>query len=216
MATPIITTQGVQPAPSSTPVNTSAVNPSPTNPSPTNMDEGIRYSFFLNDGTKGAGDYPKLYATLIASAQTKIVVWDGYIHQPDMELIKNISHPVSLILLTSCSSQNWSQKRDALLNELKQQVPVGLKPDVSVQIGYIDRSVHGQDKWNCHDRFLIIDDTEYYLIGSSMAHHRELHSSTGILHIEHSDDKDVIQKAFDKVYDEAMTKGWISSYQNLN
>ena len=180
----------------------------------TNMEHGNRYFIFINDGTKTEG--PELYGNLIASAQKKIIVWDPYLYHLDMELMKHIRYPISLIILTSGSAQKWNQKRDSLINELKRHVSSSLKSDVSVQIGYIDTDTHGTSKWNCHDRFLMIDDSEYFLIGSSMAHHRSLLSSTGILHVEHSEDKELINKAFYKVYNEAMSKRWISYYENLN
>ena len=188
---------------------TSALAPDPN----TNMVHGERYSFFLNDGTKVDG--PKLYERLIASAQSKIVIWDPFVNTDDMNLLFNISQDTALIIITSCSSQRWEDRRNNLHNSLKAHISEEKKASVTVSLGYIDTDIHGSHKWNCHDRFLIIDDSEYYLIGSSMAHHRSLLSSTGIMHVEHESDKTVIQEAFNKVYNEVMSKGWISTYPNL-
>lgn len=179
----------------------------------TNMEHGERYSFFLNDGTKSDG--PKLYEQLIKSARSKIVIWDPYVNTDDIQLLSEISPNTAIVIITSSSAQKWGTQEANLYNSLRSLINSAARSSVTLSLGYINKDVYGKEKWNCHDRFLIIDDSEYYLIGSSMAHHRSVLSSTGIMHVEHTADKEVIQEAFNKVYDEANRKGWITNYRNL-
>lgn len=188
-------------------------SPAPVSPHSVNMEHGQRYWHFLNDGTKIEG--PKLYGRLVSNAQDKIVIWDPYVFKEDISLLQNITSATELIIMTSCSAGKWTERKDIIYNELKIQVPSAVKSNLMVSLGYINTDVHGREKWQSHDRYLFIDDSEYFLIGSSMAHHRSLQSSTGILHLEHQSDCILVQDAFNKVYNKAISKGWITTYSNL-
>lgn len=158
---------------------------------------------------------PDLYQDYIKSARRKIEIWDPYIHGDDMTLFSYLTNPVAISFLTDKSSRHFTTMRDDIINKLKLMVPTHLKANVSVNIAYIDTDIHGR-KWTCHDRFLIIDDTDFYLVGSSLAYQYTSQKSTGIFKLADSADMGVIRDAFDKTYNQAVSDGHVFTQANLS
>lgn len=178
-----------------------------------NMEHGLQYSFYLHDSDSKAA--PSLYSELVSQAQVKISIWDPYIHNVDMEVFNNISTAVDIEILTMCDAPRWQTKYQNCLAALKSHVPNYLLHSVSFRIAYIGKDINFHEVWHFHDRFLMIDDADFYLIGSSVEYHHTPHASTGIYHIEHEADKIVIRNAYDKTFNKAVANGTLIFIPNL-
>lgn len=114
-----------------------------------------------------------------------------------MELFRNLDRSVDIEILNICDARNWTTKVQNCVDALKRNVQSHLKQDITFYFAYIGKDIHPDGVWQFHDRFLIIDDQEFYLIGSSMSYHRISDCSTGIYHVEHDEDKRVIKDAYE-------------------
>lgn len=174
------------------------------------------YSFYLRDcNTKPA---PTMYGNLISGATSKIIIWDPYIHHQDISVFSQLTCAVDIVLLTLMGAQKWSNWQTGIINEFRQMVPTAFLDETSLTLAYIDKAQHGDDlngKWQFHDRFLIIDDMDYYLVGSSIAHHLSAKQSTGIMKLEHDVDKALIYDVFSKTFDQAVFDNCLITLPNL-
>ena len=185
VSTPLVTT-----AP------TTASTSSPASPAD-GMEHGVYYAHYLRDSsTKPA---PTYYKALLEGATRKVIIWDSYFHQPDTEIFSWLKNPVDVTVLSSKSAMHTRYLQD-LVDNTRLQLPTALSGRCVFTFGYINTDRYGLDLWRTHDRYLIIDDLDYYLIGGSIAQHREAHQSTGIYQVTEQRDKDVIQDAFDKTF----------------
>lgn len=182
-------------------------------PSSHNMEHGQQYSFYLHDS--GSKPAPSLYSELISQAQAKVSIWDPYIHDADMEVFNNIATAIEIEILTMCEARNWQIKKQNCLTALKSHISDNLLQGVRFRFAYIGTDINPAGIWHFHDRFLMIDDEDFYLIGSSVEYHHSPHSSTGIYHIEHEADKMVIREAYDKTFNKAVADGTLIFIPNL-
>lgn len=195
------------------------LNPAPVNaplpPVEDYMEKGAAYSLYLKDSDDKPA--PAMYGNLIASATSKVIIWDPYVHGDDMSVFSNLSHNVDISILMLCSAQNWGTRNADIINKLKQYIAPEFKASTSLRLAFIDKDRHGaglNGSWQFHDRFLIIDD-EIFLIGASMAHHRSPQQTTGIMRIEHEEDKIMIHDAFNQTYNTAAEEHCKSFFSNL-
>lgn len=179
---------------------------------------GLNYFFFLrNDPSLPMPDW---YQKIIETAQSKIEIWDPYIHYTDHKIFASLRNPVEIAILTLSSSQKWNNQLSNYITALKQNVPDQFRANISGKIAFIDKDRHGDDeingKWQFHDRFLIIDDADFYIIGASIAHHLSPKQSTGIMTVEHAEDKEIIRKAFDETLDQTHRDSSYYSFTDLS
>lgn len=182
------------------------------------MDHGLYYSFYLRRQNVNGNIAPGLYGNIIASATHKIEIWDPYVHESDMAIFANLTYPVDITILTLFSYQQRANRLTPLENSIWQNVPTEFLADTSFRMAYIDKSRHGSNEsgeWQFHDRFLIIDEEEFYIIVSSISHHLTANQSTGIMQIEHDEDKSIIRDAFDETYNRAERDNCVVCLQNL-
>ena len=184
-------------------------NPAAGSPPSDNMRHGQNYSFYLRK--QGITVPPLMYANLIASATSRIIIWDPYIHDADMQIFSNLNHAVDITLLTHGSSQSWPPKISNIVTRIKQSVPDEFKENTSLSALYINKD----NSWLFHDRFLIIDDSDFYIIGSSVGYHITATQSTGIMEISSDLDKTIIWDAYNETYNQAVSDGCQYNLQNL-
>lgn len=181
------------------------ITPTTTGQPNDRMEHGGNYAFY--DYSDHQTDEPLMYANLLASATSKIEIWDPYFNDSadEYQLFLNIQHSVELILLTHGTPQN--SKMQKVVQHLKNHIQSG----ISVQIKlYYTNDDASNGKYNLHDRFLIIDDYRYFLVGGSWGYHSPMQpqpttgkqvkrGSTGIYEIVNDDDaKQLIRQKFDK------------------
>lgn len=191
-------------------------NPAVGSPPSDNMRNGQNYSFYLRK--QRMTNPPLMYANLIASATSGIIIWDPYIHDADMQIFSNLNHGVEITLLTLGSSQSWPQKISNIVTRIKQSIPDEFKENTSLSALYINKDIHGRDQddsWLFHDRFLIIDDSDFYIIGSSVGYHITATQSTGIMEISSDLDKTIIWDAYIETYNQVVSDGCQYNLQNL-
>ena len=187
-------------------------------PQPDNMEHGPNYSFYLRKQNVSGNVAPRLYCNIIASATRKIEIWDPYVHESDMAIFANLNYPVDITILTLFSNQQRTNRFTSLERSLKQNVPTEFLTNTSFRLAFVDKSRHRSDatgEWQFHDRFLIIDDEEYYIIGSSITYHLTAKQSTGIMRVEHDGDKSIIRDAFNETYNMAVRDNCVICLQNL-
>lgn len=164
-------------------------------PSTDHMVHGKRYAFFLRESL--ADPSPTYYTDILKSATSKVYIWDPYFWSADTAIFDCFRHQVEVTVLTSKSKQKTTYLQE-LIDETRNQLDPSAAGS-TFKFGFIDTDKYGKQVLKSHDRFLILDDNECYLIGASVEYHRRTMESTGIYHIEHQKDRDVIKAAFNKV-----------------
>lgn len=183
---------------------TSSVTPipasMPTPPVGDGMRHGANYAFFLRDNTPGL-TYPTYYGDILSSVSNKVCIWDPYFHKDDAVLFDKLPATIGeIIILSSKTNRKKNEYIQGIIDETRNHIPTAAVGNCTITVAFIDTDSHGLDEWHTHDRFLIVDDSEYYLIGSSAEFHRRLRQSTGIYHITENADKQVIQDAFNQTF----------------
>lgn len=158
------------------------------------MAHGRQYAFFLRE--TDVDPAPTYYSEILRTAKFKVHIWDPYFWKDDTAVFECFRHRIEVTVLTSKSSQRTGYLQE-LIDETKNHIDPSAT-DSNFKFGFIDTDKHGK-VFKSHDRFLIIDDNECYLIGASVEYHRRAIESTGIYHIEHDEDRGVIKTAFNKV-----------------
>lgn len=165
--------------------------------SPDGMEHGLFYAHYLRDSLGKTA--PTMYFGLISMANSKVIIWDPYFRPEDAEIFARLTKEVDVYVLSCKSSQHRTYLQD-LIDATRLQIPAAIAGNCNFTFGFIDTDKYGKEVWCTHDRYLIIDDTDYYLIGGSVAQHRAPHQSTGIYQVTDDADKNVIKNAFNKTY----------------
>lgn len=172
----------------------------PLSEEPDLMYHGNNYAFF--DYSEHQADLPTMYGDLLASAESKICIWDPYFNakKGDTEffVFSRIKNCVKIELLSHGSSQN-SRVADSI-QHIKNNLDLAIVSLTEIKFFWISTDKYVA-KYSVHDRFLIIDDQRYFLVGSSWGHHSNVdgdRGSTGIFEIENDNDKNIIKRMYDK------------------
>ena len=142
-------------------VPSTASSVAPTTP----FEYGDDYAFY-DARNKLVPDY---YQRLLASATSKIEIWDTYTRVDDWQVFKDVRCPdLKITINTICDNNSLKSEQD--VKDLANAIKNNLHRDVarlSLRItAMLDRYRYEKNLW--HDRFLIIDDTFYYLVGPSV------------------------------------------------
>lgn len=153
---------------------------------------------------------PKLYAMLIQSATSYIDIWDPYFNIPhssaaksDSRIFSDVSSNVEIRILTEKAYSKSSTYSEDLKNAISNQLPTG---STNIRLGarFIDPG-HGKTKdWIFHDRYLICDRSEVYLVGASVSSHLDPHHSTGIYKVDDPNTIDFIIGLFNLYWTQAV------------
>ena len=164
----------------------------------TNFVDGKFYHFYdfgLTDNP------PKLYGGLLAGAKSSIRIWDPHYRNVDKDLFSSIHQDgICIEVLTIC--QDGEDKRDmnSFANEVLETIDDGDVPVCKVWVYALMPRFFRKGSWTeWHDRFLIIDDTDVYLIGASLDAHMRTSKSYGIYQMTETDDKNLVIDTY-KVY----------------
>ena len=171
---------------------------------------GSKYRFFNRaDHPSAPDDYPTYYSELLSLASVSIKIWDPYFNIGDEDLFTVVPVGVDVIILytyiTSGSSRNL-QPQD-VKSRVEPKLPIG---HGTLKVAYLpdnDATLFEKRKW--HDRFLIIDDAFYYLIGASLRYQHTSANCFGIYDLENHDDIALVKERFDKILYEVENKGYV-------
>src|SRR5579864_1409331 len=142
------------------------------------------YWFYHKDSFPG--DPPLYYQTLINDAASYVEIWDPYfnIKHPnnDQHIFNSVANGLTIKILTMKGLSSPGNYLVDVENALKTVI----LPHKNVRFGF--RVINKGDPFNqagrfFHDRFLIIDQLNVYLVGSSVSWHISSQSSTGIYKI---------------------------------
>ena len=138
---------------------------------------------------------PDYYQRLLASATTSIEIWDTYTRGDDWQVFKEVRTPDLTITINTicdrdyfCTEQDVRDLANAIKNSLHRDV-VKLSLKVTA---ILDRYRYEKNLW--HDRFLVIDDTFYYLVGPSVNNQYGSSLSFGIHLLSKAKDIDLLKR----------------------
>jgi hypothetical protein len=149
-------------------------------------------------------DNPLLYQQLIDNATSEIIIWDPYFNvkspNRDQYVFANIHNNITIKILTLKGLDG----PQTYLTEVQNALRMAITPIKNSRFGLrvINRgNPVTQAERYFHDRFLIIDDSDVYLIGSSLGYHIKSEQSTGIFKVSNNDTKDFIKSIFKHYWD---------------
>lgn len=126
--------------------------------------QGVNY--FLHDAS--LSENPAFYKKVLSGAKKSISILDPYAFQNDATRVFECIHTENLtidVITTRYEEKEIKSFADTIINIIKKNVSTCLLNIIS----YKDKGVTQDQRiplW--HDRYLIIDKTDYYLIGSSL------------------------------------------------
>ena len=151
-------------------------------------------------------DNPLLYQELVDSATNEIIIWDPYFHikspNGDQDVFSNIQNDITIKILTNRSLFRNTTYLTDCKSSLKTLIPEAKNTRFGLRV--INKNEpHSQGGRFFHDRFLIIDNTDVYLIGSSIEYHLRYENavSTGIFKVSNNETKDFIKSIFKYYWD---------------
>jgi len=160
------------------------------------------YWFYHKDSYPN--DNPLLYQNLVDNATDEIIIWDPYFNvkspNADQNIFANIKNDITIKILTLKGLDPNSSYLTDVHNAIKTVIP----PEKDCRFGL--RVINKGDKANqggrfFHDRFLIIDNTDIFLIGSSLGYHLTPMQSTGVFKVTNPDTKAFILSVFQDYWD---------------
>lgn len=172
-------------------------------------DDGMPcYWFYHKDSFPS--DPPLVYRQLVCNAKSTIEVWDPHINVPhgpipvstpnDMRIFDNVQPRITIKILTQKGMTKGRTFMLSVESALKALVPATL--DVRFGLRVIQKGA-GMDNWIFHDRMLIIDSTDFYVVGSSIGWHLEPEGSTGIFRIRDEKTRIFMRQLFDSYWIQA-------------
>lgn len=154
--------------------------------------------YYFYDASKGK--IPSLYQELLSSAQTRIDIWDPYFDLVSAKLFASIKQVVDINITTKYSGSDytpWDAKRGKV-NEFVDEIKNVLK-----QNGIDNPKIHmtcffkNDRSYDWHDRYLVIDSREVYLVGTSITEQINPIKSFGIFRISKATDIELIKRKID-------------------
>lgn len=162
--------------------------PSNTTPVPAgyNMFDDGDNTYWFHHIPSFPGAEPLLYKDIISKANSSIEIWDPYFNKnKDHVVFDSVNNNVAIKILTSKGlSGHHANYMTEVFNDVYTLIPAS--KNVSFCIGVINLSDSVKKSWDFHDRFLIIDNTEAYLIGASVEHNYKSKLSSGIYKISNA------------------------------
>lgn len=157
----------------------------------TPFEYGEDYAFY-DARTKLVPDY---YQRILASATKSIEIWDTYTRVDDWQVFKDVRCPdLTITINTICDRDYFTTEQD--VKDLANAIKNNLHRDVlklSLRVtAILDRYRYEKNLW--HDRFLIIDDTFYYLVGPSVNNQYGSSFSFGIHLLSKVKDIDLLKR----------------------
>jgi hypothetical protein len=166
-----------------------------------------KYYFYHKPDCPSSG--PKLYSQLIQNANRHIDIWDPYFNvrssgiDCDSRIFSNLKSGVEIRILTVKAFSRSSTYSSDLKNAILNQLPSGAN-NIRLGARFIDPGHVSTKEWVFHDRYLICDHAEVYLVGASVGHHLTPTSSSGIYKITDSDTSDFIINLFNRYWVQAV------------
>lgn len=169
-----------------------------------NFEQGADYYFFDNRKE----EYPDLFKQLLAAATEQIQIWDPYYDEnKDAELFEDVNADKMDIEILTTQDHHGYNNRSA--QEFADNILIAIPKQNTPKCKVTVRSFANRAKnragdliplW--HDRYLIIDKAEVFLIGPSMTSQIETKRSFGIFRLNLAEDINNVKKYFNEYRDE--------------
>jgi len=150
---------------------------------------------------------PLYYKYLIKNANSYIEIWDPYFNvsnEPgDQNIFDEIPKNITLKILTLKGLVRSQSYLTDVLNSLKIKIPASKNIRFGLRLYNLGDDAN-QGNWFFHDRYLIIDQKDVYLIGSSVEWHIRSVGSTGIFKINNIETSQFIISIFNEYWKNAL------------
>lgn len=146
---------------------------------------------------------PLLYQQMLAEAKDSIVIWDPHYHECKGTVFSRIQqNNIRIEILTICENEERkSDIKDFARNILK-AIDGKKVPKCQVTIHALMPRKLRKTKWTeWHDRFLIIDNKDVYLVGASLDGHESSSKSHGICQLTETEDINLVIDAYNAYRD---------------
>jgi hypothetical protein len=156
---------------------------------PAPFEYGEDYAFY--DARSGL--LPDYYQKLLATATTSIQIWDTHTRIDDWKVFTSIRKTGLRITLMTICDKDFKTEQDVkdLANGIKNNMDAAVTSFNLKIFAFHDKYRYSQKLW--HDRFLVIDDRDYYLVGPSLNNQYGSSSSFGIHFLSKAKDIKVLE-----------------------
>lgn len=162
--------------------------------------DGDKYYFYHKKSF--AHSPPQIYQSLIGRSTQEVCIWDPYFNitkgNRDQDIFVNIGQDITIRILTLKGLFPLSTYFNDIANEIKLIVPSAKNTRLAMRAINTGNSL--QADWHFHDRFLIIDQQQIYIVGASLGWHIQVRYSTGIYHITDIETQVFIRSMFDEYW----------------
>ena len=164
-------------------------------------------SYYFYD--KLSGKSPRYYQHILSEAKSSIDIWDPYFSKRSAQVFDSvINNGVTINIITKYKKKDfWDQGYEILVNEFADEIKSVLKGNEVTHQLYIHCYFAPQFKHDWHDRYLIIDKKEAYLIGSSLDDQIKPQRNFGIHHIVDPKDVSLITSKMNKCIEDRILAG---------
>lgn len=148
------------------------------------LDDGVS-NYWFHHKPSFPGLNPLLYERIISNANRSIEIWDPYFHATiDNIIFSNVKDNITIKIL-SRKGLNGAGLNYMLDVRSSLQGVIPNSKNVNFCIGVID--IYTKGHWDFHDRFLIVDNIQVYIIGASLEYNHLSKKSSGIYKIQNED-----------------------------
>lgn len=151
---------------------------------------------------------PLKYREIIKSAVRSIDILDPYFNiygtKTDYQIFDNIRDNIKIRILTvkkMLKVININFLNDTL-NSIKSVVTAA---NTEFGMRVINLSEAGEQIWEFHDRFLLIDNTDLYIVGGSIGYHVYSENSTGIYKVDDSETLELVTAIYEYYWGKGRT-----------
>lgn len=169
----------------------------------TSFVDGKFYHFYDKMKTRGL---PGHYLSLLKGAKQSIAIWDPHYRQCDCSVFSEIEQDgIYIEILTICECSEIKADMDAFASKVLNTIDKTDVPICKVKV-YSLAPYNIRQEWSAewHDRFLIIDNIDVYLVGASLDSHEKSKRSYGIYQLTETEDKNLVIDAY-KAYRDNVT-----------
>lgn len=160
---------------------------------PQPFDFGENYAFY--DARNGL--IPDYYQKLLSTATSSIQIWDTHTKSTDWQVFSQLRNTgIKITLITICDNHFYEEKDvRRLANDIKNNMDSAVTHFTLSIYAFHNWCRFSEKLW--HDRFLIIDDTHYFLIGPSLNNQYGSSTSFGIFRLSHINDINLLKRELD-------------------
>lgn len=159
----------------------------------TNFVDG-KYYHFYDRLQVSKHNRPSLYQQLLAEAKDSIIIWDPHYHECQGTIFSQIQqNNIRIEILTICENGESKSDLENFARNILKAINDKKVPKCQVKMYALMPRNLRKVKWaEWHDRFLIIDNKEVYLVGASLDGHESSNKSHGICRLTAIDDINLV------------------------